>query len=121
MAVLYHAREDLLFELDVADLERYDTLVVEILAIMRRLPEAPEDVSRNDAILNVMHCLCEGGETGFSYTRLASEGQERVAELLNAFPILSVARNGQTAIVVRMRKILETWPESKDVRQSLQY
>ncbi|WP_257294175.1 ankyrin repeat domain-containing protein [Endozoicomonas sp. YOMI1] len=85
----------------------------EILAAMRRLPEAPEDVSRNHAILRLMDCLCEDGKTGFSYTFVASEGQEQVAELLKAFPILSAARNGQTTIVARMLKILETWPESE--------
>ncbi|MGO0308226.1 ankyrin repeat domain-containing protein [Endozoicomonas acroporae] len=113
MAVLHHAREDELLELDVSGLESYDTLVVKILATMRWLPEAPERVSRNYAILRLIDYICEDGETGPSYTRLARIGQERIAEVLNAFPILSAARNGQTAIVARILKILETWPESE--------
>ncbi|USE38537.1 ankyrin repeat domain-containing protein [Endozoicomonas sp. SCSIO W0465] len=44
---------------------------------------------------------------------MANQGQEQVAELLQAFPILSAARNGQTDIVDRIVKILATWPESK--------
>ncbi|USE38501.1 ankyrin repeat domain-containing protein [Endozoicomonas sp. SCSIO W0465] len=113
MAVLYHAREDVLLTLDVADLERYDTLVVELLAALKRCPEAPGDASRNHAILQLMDCLCAAGETGFSYSYVANQGQEQVAELLQAFPILSAARNGQTDIVDRIVKILATWPESK--------
>ena len=61
----------------------------------------------------VTQLLAEDVETGFSYTCVASKGQEQLAELLKAFPILSAARNGQTTIVARMLKILETWPESQ--------
>ncbi|MBO9481087.1 ankyrin repeat domain-containing protein [Salinisphaera sp. G21_0] len=61
----------------------------------------------------VTQLLAEDVETGFSYTCVASKGQEQLAELLKAFPILSAARNGQTTIVARMLKILETWPESE--------
>jgi len=111
-AVLYHAREDVLLALNVTALESYHPLVAEILAGLKRLPESPEDVSRNHAILKVMDCLCEDGDIEFSHTCVASEGQEQVAKLMQAFPILSAARNGQTAIVTRILKILETWPES---------
>ena len=64
----------------------------------------------------VTQLLAEDVETGFSYTCVASKGQEQLAELLKAFPILSAARNGQTTIVARMLKILETWPESERCR-----
>ncbi|USE38499.1 ankyrin repeat domain-containing protein [Endozoicomonas sp. SCSIO W0465] len=113
MAVLDHAREDVLLDLDVNTLESHHPLVADILAALIKLPEVPEDVSRNDAILQVMDCLCEDGEAGLSYTYVASEGQEQVTVLLKAFPILSAARNGQTAIVARILSILETWPESQ--------
>ncbi len=110
---IHHAREDVLLTLDVADLESYDALVAETLAALKRLPDAPEDASRNQAILRVMDCLCEDGETSLSYNYVASQGQEQITKLLQAFPILSAARNGQTAIVTRILKILETWPESE--------
>ncbi|MBO9496572.1 ankyrin repeat domain-containing protein [Thalassotalea sp. G20_0] len=61
----------------------------------------------------VTQLLAEDVETGFSYTCVASKGQEQLAELLKAFPILSAAMNGKTTIVARMLKILETWPESE--------
>ena len=112
VAVLDHAREDVLLALDVADLEVYEPMVAEILAALKRLPEVPEDVSRNQAILKLMDCLCEEGETGLANSCVAREGQELVAKLIRAFPILSAVCNGQTAIVVRMLKMLETWPES---------
>ena len=112
MEVLDHAGEYVLKALDVADLESYEPMVAEILAALKRLPEAPEDASRNQAILDVMDYLCEDGETGLSYACVAREGQELVAELLQAFPVLSAARNGQTAIVARMLGMLEMWPES---------
>lgn len=116
MAVLYHAREDVLLDLDVNTLEGYHPLVAEILAVLMRLPEAPEDASRSHGVLKVMDCLCKDGENGLSYACVASEGQEQVAALLKAFPILSAARNGQTATVARMMNILETWPESERCR-----
>ena len=116
MAVLDHAREDVLLALDVADLEGYQPMVAEILAALKRLPEVPEDASRNQAILKLMDCLCEEGETGLSYACVARAGQELVAKLIRAFPILSAVCNGQTAIVVRMLKMLETWPESTRYR-----
>ena len=116
MAVLNHAREDVLLALDVADLESYEPMVAEVLAALKRLPEVPEHASRNQAILRVMDCLCEDGGTELSYPCVARKGQKQVAELLRAFPILSAARNGQTAIVARILKMLETWPESTRYR-----
>ncbi len=112
MAVLHHAREGVLLQLDVVDVESYHPLVAEILAALRWLPEAVEDISRNWAILKVMDCLCEDGKSQFSYACVDDEEQVKVANLLQSFPILSAARNGQTAIVARMLKILGSWPES---------
>ena len=112
MAVLVRAREDVLMALDVADLESCEMMVAEILGALKRLPEAPENASRNQAILDVMDYLCEDGETELSYAYVARGGQELVRKLLQAFPILSAARNGQTAIVARMLEMLGTWPES---------